>query len=80
MQKVGAEAARRRLPELLDRAHAGEASIILKRGIPYAALVALDQQIESRGKGGLLSLRGTGAGLWEHKATEVVAAYRREWE
>lgn len=80
MQKIGAEAARRRLPELLDRAHAGEGSIILKRGIPYAALVALDQRIEPRGSGGLLALRGTGAGLWGQKAAETVAAYRREWE
>ena len=46
MLEIGAEAARRRLPELLDRAHAGESSIIKKRGIPYAALVPLEQRME----------------------------------
>ena len=40
MLEIGAEAARKRLPELLDRAHAGEQTIVKKHGIPYAAIVA----------------------------------------
>jgi len=54
MLELGAETARKRLPELLDRAYAGEQTIIKKRGIPYAAIVALDQRIVTT-KEGLLS-------------------------
>lgn len=80
MLKIGAEAARRRLPELLDRAHAGEGAVILKRGVPYAALVALDQHVEPSGQGGLLAMRGSGRGLWDRPVAERVEAYRSEWE
>jgi len=80
MEKIGSEAARRQLPELLDRAHSGEPAIIMKRGKPYAALVPLDQcQIPSP-KGGLLALRGSGAGLWGDAPAKTVAALREEWD
>lgn len=36
MEKIGSEAARRQLPALLERAHEGKASLIMKRGKPYA--------------------------------------------
>jgi prevent-host-death family protein len=39
MDPVGVEAARRRLPELLDRAAAGERTVISRHGHPVAALV-----------------------------------------
>ena len=80
MRKIGSEAARRRLPELLEQARAGEGTIILKRGVPYAALVSLGQCLESSGQGGLLALRGSGAGLWGESATKAVGACRCEWE
>ncbi len=80
MLEIGAEAARKRLPELLDRAHAGETSIIKKRGVPYAALVPLDKRIEDGVSGGLLSFVGTGAGLWGTDIPQVVKRYRDEWE
>jgi len=79
MIEVGAEAARRRLPELLERAHAGESSIIKKRGVPYAVLVPLNQQIAPGGSG-LLALLGTGSGLWGKDVSGAVDKYRDEWE
>ena len=79
MLEIGAEAARKRLPELLDRAHIGEQTIVKKRGIPYAAIVALDQRVIVK-KTGLLSLKATGKGLWGAKSTEKIDDYRNEWE
>jgi len=48
------------LPELLDRAHSGKPTIVKKRGVPYAAIVALDQHVITQ-REGLLSLRATGS-------------------
>ena len=79
MLELGAEAARKRLPELLDRAHVGEQTIVKKRGIPYAAIVALDQRVIVR-KEGLLSLKSTGKGLWSKNSSKKIDQYRNEWE
>ena len=79
MLEIGAEAARRRLPELLDRANAGEQTIVKKRGVPYAAIVALDQrQIPKRES--LLALQATGKGLWGKDSAATIKQYRDEWE
>ncbi|WP_443081502.1 type II toxin-antitoxin system Phd/YefM family antitoxin [Thiohalorhabdus sp.] len=80
MQKIGSEAARRQLPELLDRAHSGEPAIIMKRGKPYAALVSLDQCQLASPKAGLLALRGSGSGLWGQAPAETVGSLRGEWD
>ena len=80
MLEVGAEAARRRFPELLDRAYSGEASVIKKRGVPYAVLVPLDQRVNRDGGTKLLDLYGTGAGLWGHDVEQTIRDYRDEWE
>ena len=79
MLEIGAEAARKRLPELLDRAHSGKPTIVKKHGIPYAAIVALDQRVITQ-RGGLLSLRATGKGLWGKHSNRKIAQYRDEWE
>ena len=79
MLEIGAEAARKRLPELLERAHAGEPSIIKKRGVAYAALVPLDQRIVADTSGGMLALAGSGAGLWGEDVPESIRVYRDEW-
>ena len=79
MLEIGAKAARKRLPELLDRAYIGEQTIVKKRGIPYAAIVALDQRVIAR-KEGLLSLRSTSRGLWGGHSSEKIDQYRNEWE
>lgn len=80
MLEIGAEAARKRLPELLDLAHAGKATIIQKRGVPYAALIPLDQRVELNSGGGMLALKGSGAGFWGDDVVASVAECRDEWE
>lgn len=79
MLEINAEAARRRLPELLDRAHGGEVSVIKKRGTPYAALVPMDQHKKQSSSLSLLALRGSGAGLWGENAAKTIAQGRDEW-
>ena len=78
MLELGAENARRRLPELLERAHNGEQAIITKRGVPYAAIVPTDQRPEPAGET-LLDLMGTGKGLWGDELGAWVDKLRDEW-
>lgn len=75
---VGAEQARQRLPELIDRAHRGEATVITKHGRPYAALVPVDAARLSQPSMSLLALRGSGKGLWGNVRRHV-ESLRREW-
>lgn len=80
---VGSEEARRTLPELLERAHAGEHLVITKRGTAYAELGPLREHEDTlRGAGqgtGILALRGSGAGMWGKRASDWVADRRNEW-
>lgn len=78
MESLGSEAARRRLPELLERARRGEQTVIQRHGVPVAALVPLSQRLQS-GKQALLALRGSGRGCWPQDACDVVEALRQEW-
>ncbi len=67
MDPVGVEAARRRLPELLDRAAAGERTVISRHGHPVAALVPLSehpQRSQQRKLQTLLNLQGSGRRCW----------------
>ncbi len=79
MLEIGVEAARKRLPELLDLAHAGKTTVIQKRGVPYAALIPLDQRIELSRGGGVLNLKGTGANFWGDNISETIKTNRDEW-
>ena len=76
----GAEEARAKLPELLERAHRGVPTVITKRGQPYAALVPVADVRAPRKGSTLLSLRGTGPDLWGADAAKFVAELREEWE
>ena len=78
-EKLGAEVARQRLPELLDRARDGEVTIICKRGRPYAALVPLDQLPVEPARVKLTALHGSGKGLWSDDPAEYVRRMREEW-
>jgi prevent-host-death family protein len=80
MLEINAEAARRRLPELLDRAHGGEVSVIKKRGVPYAALVPLEQHRKQAAGITLLALKGSGEGLWGEDIARAIDESRREWD
>jgi prevent-host-death family protein len=77
LETLGSEAARRRLPELLDRALQGEQTVIQRHGVPVAALVPLEQR-QSR-PSTLLNLRGSGKGCWSGDAAHLVDALRDEW-
>lgn len=78
-KSYGADDARANLPELLERAHHGSATVITKRGRPYAALVPITT-IETTPHLSLTSLKGTGAGLWGADASATVDSLRDEWE
>jgi prevent-host-death family protein len=75
--RVGAEFARQNLPELLDRAHRGHASIVTKRGTPYAMIGPV---VAARGAGAFLDLRGSGKGLWGKSTSRHIDALRDEWD
>jgi prevent-host-death family protein len=75
----GAEEARTLLPELLERANHGQASLITKRGKPYAAIVSVEQANMLNTSARILSLAGSGRGLWGRKAAAAVARLRDEW-
>ena len=64
MLLLGADEARKRLPELLKRAEAGEQTLIRRHSKPVAALVPLHQRFTPQ-RQALASLRGSGHGLWE---------------
>ncbi|MCA9532752.1 MAG: type II toxin-antitoxin system prevent-host-death family antitoxin [Myxococcales bacterium] len=76
----GAEEARTHLPELLERAHRGERSVITKRGKPYAELVPVGAQSAGKPRLPFLSLAGSGSGLWGSDSTETIERLRDEWE
>lgn len=79
-QLIGVEEARRRLPELLQRAQAGETSLISRHGRPVAALGPLggrtttDPVLRQRHLQRLLNLRGSGTGCWGARAEPRVLA------
>ncbi|MDP4830964.1 MAG: type II toxin-antitoxin system prevent-host-death family antitoxin, partial [Cyanobium sp. MAG_185] len=68
---MGVEAARRRLPELLERAAAGERIVIQRHRTPMAALVPLagrapvDPLLRQRQIQSLMALQGSGRGCWD---------------
>ena len=80
----GAEDARNTLPSLLDLAERGRATIITRHGHRVAAIVPIEQYDErlnalrSR-RPSILSLRGSGAGLWGEDSTRSIRDMRDEW-
>jgi len=64
MHQIGVDEARKRLPELLDRARAeGLVTVVRKRGVPCAAIVPLSYLRQDNVKG-ISSLRGSGKGVY----------------
>lgn len=81
--QLGLEQCRIKLPALAALAHAGCPSIITRHGKPYAALVsvqALEKATASKRKTSLLTLKGTGQGLWGNSSSQAVADLRDEWD
>ena len=77
METTGAEEARKRLPEILARAHRdGTVTIVTRHGVPYAAIVPVSQVAREAPK--LTSLRGSGRGCYGEVA-EYIDRLRDEW-
>jgi prevent-host-death family protein len=75
----GAEEARNRLPELLDAAEKGRTTVITRHGRAVAALVPIGTYESRHKQQSLLSLVGSGRGLWGSDSAITVAALREEW-
>jgi antitoxin (DNA-binding transcriptional repressor) of toxin-antitoxin stability system len=79
-RRSGVEEARRNLPALLELASRGESSLVTKHGRDYAAIVP-PQFLTMLAPGpSVMSLRGTGKGLWGRSASRAVRRLRDEWE
>ena len=64
MDTLGVEEARRRLPELLTKAEAGEQTIIRRHDRLVAALVPVDQRPAAQRRN-VLTLQGSGKSFWQ---------------
>jgi prevent-host-death family protein len=77
--RKGAEEARNQLPDLLDAAEKGRATIITKHGRPVAALVPLSEFDAKASQQSLVELRGSGKGLWGKDSAGTIGLLRDEW-
>jgi prevent-host-death family protein len=75
----GSEEARNELPALIEEAQRGRATIITRRGRPVAALVPLAEYRPSDRQQSLLTLEGSGRGLWGKKSGSAIKKLRDEW-
>ena len=78
-RQMSAEQARNQLPQLLEDAAHGRATIITRRGRPVAALVPLAAYHGSRKQKSLLDLVGSGRDLWGRTSSVTMAKLRKEW-
>jgi prevent-host-death family protein len=78
-KSYGAEEARTKLPELLERAHRGEETMITKHGRPYAALVPAVKTLGLKPRLKIMALAGSGKGLWGRSSAKAVKHMRDEW-
>jgi antitoxin (DNA-binding transcriptional repressor) of toxin-antitoxin stability system len=80
MRRIGIEEGRRTLPELASDALAGKATVLTRHGKAVAAIVPLGELAGRRRQARLLSLRGSGTGLWGASPAATIDTLRREWE
>ncbi|HZZ91229.1 MAG TPA: type II toxin-antitoxin system Phd/YefM family antitoxin [Usitatibacter sp.] len=74
----GVEEARKTLPAILEAAAQGRTTIITRHGNAVAAVVPVRAARTPR-KASLLSLAGSGKGLWGADGVKGVARLREEW-
>ena len=79
MMRKGAEEARNQLPDLLEAAEKGRSTVITRHGRPIAALVPIEALGAALRQEPLLTLEGSGRGLWGKNSTRTVRALRDEW-
>lgn len=78
--KEGSEEARKNLPAILERAHRGKATLITKRGKPYAAIMPIAALVRQQAGISIRELRGSGKKLWGKDVPAWVDKIRDEWE
>ena len=76
--RKGVEDARKELPALLAEAEKGRTTIVTRRGRSIAAIVPIGRAAGQRQKS-LLSLAGTGKGLWGRASSKMLSRLRDEW-
>jgi antitoxin (DNA-binding transcriptional repressor) of toxin-antitoxin stability system len=74
----GVEEARKTLPAILEAAARGQTTIITRHGNAIAAVVPVEAARPANARS-LLSLAGTGKGMWGRDSTKGVARLREEW-
>lgn len=74
----GAEEARQHLPAILTAAASGRTTVITRHGRAVAAVVPAAAATQ-RKPIPLLSLAGTGRGLWGRASARTLAGLRDEW-
>jgi prevent-host-death family protein len=79
-EPIGAMDARKHFAELIDRAHRGEPTIVTRHGVPWAAIVPIEEAGPKDRVAGLVDLVGSGEGLWGDDPAETIEALRGEWE
>ncbi|MGH8285053.1 MAG: type II toxin-antitoxin system Phd/YefM family antitoxin [Steroidobacteraceae bacterium] len=79
VEHKGAEEARNQLPDLLEAAAAGRSTIITRRGRPTAALVPLDKHCAADRQQPLITVEGSGRGLWGRRSARTIRDLRDEW-
>jgi antitoxin (DNA-binding transcriptional repressor) of toxin-antitoxin stability system len=79
INRKGVEDARRELPALLADAEKGRTTIVTRRGRSIAAIVPMDRASIGQRQKSLLSLAGTGKGLWGKASSKTLRHLRDEW-
>jgi len=79
MLRKGAEEARNQLPELLEAAERGRSTVITRHGRPVAALVPIEDYGAAVRQQPLVSVEGSGRGLWGKSSVRAVRKLRDEW-
>ena len=73
-----AEEARNQLPDLLDSAEQGRSTIITRHGRPVAALVPIGAHGAAARQQPLMSVAGSGRGLWGRNSARTLRKLRDE--
>ena len=77
-RSLDAAEARARWPELLERAHQGEVTVITQNGRPLAKVVPVGDILGEKAKLPFLSLAGSGRGLWGRNSRRTLKRLRGE--
>jgi prevent-host-death family protein len=79
LPRKGAEEARAQLPNLLDSAEQGHATIITRHGRPVAVVAPVGALGAAPRQAPLTPLEGSGRGLWGEDSAEMLGRLRQEW-